>query len=179
MYVSEDQIEELYDKLDNIDRIGSNQPSTDLGDYTIAYISNTIENRIKSSKQFKCTKCECIFDENLKSDMFDGSNFLVKPCCSTFTICKQADRFMKETLLNGTIDFNVILHEILQCLNVESLYTETDFTDHLDHKVYLIRFVVNEYIKIKGMHIAKSATSREQEKSVRSKLHKLLHFLGQ
>ncbi|XP_055309040.1 uncharacterized protein LOC129572948 [Sitodiplosis mosellana] len=178
--VSEDQIEELYDKMSEIEAMEVNQHSEDLTDYTVAHIANLIENRIKSAKQFNCTLCKHIFDENReKADTFDGTKFIIKPCYSTFCICKQADRFLKEELLKGTVDFNVIYHEILLNLNFEALYNDTDFSEHFHHKIFLIRFVVDEYAKVKGTHMARSITFRERQKSLRSKLHKLLHYLGQ
>lgn len=178
--VSEEQIEELYDKLNDIEAMEMNKPSEDLTDYTVAHIANIIENRIKSTKQFSCILCKHIFDENReKAHIFDGTKFVVRPCYSTFCICKQTDRFLKEELLKGTVNFNVIYHEILQNLNFNALYEESDFSEHFDHKIFLIRFVVDEYVKIKGTHMAKSITFRERQESLRSKLHKLLHYLGQ
>lgn len=178
--VTEEEIENLYDKLSEIEASEVDQLTEELTDYTVAQIANIIENRIKSTKQFDCSSCKNIFDENKhKVDTFNGTKFAVKPCYSTFCICKQADRFLKEEILKGAVEFRVVYSEILQTLNFEELFEQTDFTDHLEHKIYLIRHIVNEYVKIKGTHMAKSLTIREHQKSFRSKLHKLLHYMGQ
>lgn len=177
--VTEDQIEEFYDKLAEIDVPDDDEVDNDeLKDFNIAHIANFIENKIRSSKQFSCSSCKRIFEENMK--VAENVNFRSeKPCQSTFSICKQTDRFLKVEMLKGTINFKVIYHEILQILDFEVLYEDTDFSTHYDHKIFLVRYVVNEFIRIKGTHLAKTATMNEHKQSLRIKFHKLLHYLGQ
>lgn len=174
--VSEEQIEDLYEKLDDIQE---EHEEIELTDGAIANIANSIEKKIRLTKQFVCAQCKRIFNENTKID----ENICVKstetPCLSTFLICKQTNRFMKTEILTGTIDFAIVYHEILQNLDFDALYDQTDFTDHFDHKIYLIRYVVDQYIKIKGTHIAKLSTLNEHKNSLRVKFHKLTHYYGQ
>lgn len=121
-----------------------------------------------------------MFDENIcKNDIFEGTEFRAKPCYSTFVICKQSARFLKEELFNGDIDVNVIHNEIFGLLNFSSLFNSTDFSEHLEHKEYIVRYIIHEFTRIEATNIAKKATFREHEKSLRAKLHKLMHFLGQ
>lgn len=181
--VTEEKIDELYETLNDIQNLDHSKGLTDeLEDYTIAHIAGSIEERIKSTKSFNCPACTLIFEENVKVDnsMFINSKSgqpLV--CQSTYLICKQANRFLKTELLTGSIAFNVIYHEILKSMDIEALYSGTDFSSHGPHKIFLIRFVIDEYIRIKGTHLAKSATFNERQNSIRVKLHKLMHFLGQ
>lgn len=181
--VDEEEIERLYNKLDEItaNEQPMNETDENLNDSAIAIAAKFIEQRIKMSKKFDCLLCRPIFDENEQKvdDVFVGAGVDGMPCSSTFEICKQTDRFLKLELLKDSANFNVIYHEIMAILNFDSLYQDTDFSEHGDHKVFLIRYVVNEYIRIKGTDIAKSETLKVHEKSLRSKLHKLLHFLGQ
>lgn len=169
-----EKIDEFYEKLSQIEASEEEQ-NEELTDCTITHIAGRIENSIKSTKQFKCQACKHIFEEN-----GDGNATMstVKPCQSTFAICKQTDRFLKVDLLRA-INFDIMYHEILHCLDFNALYDKTDFTEHLEHKIFLIRYVVDEYIRIKGTQMAQTATFKEHEKSLRVKLHKLLHFLGQ
>lgn len=172
--VTLEQIEELYDELDKIE---SN--TDDLTDYSVAQIAYFIEKRIKTTKQFCCLLCRNIFELNEKV----AENISIKPtqraCYSTFSICKQTERFMKAVLLTGKINFEVIYHEILQSIDFDTLFMETDFTNHFDHKIFLIRYIIDEFIRIKGTHIAKNATLNEHKNSLRVKFHKLTHFMGQ
>lgn len=171
--INEEDIERLYDKLSEIE--DSNASVEDLNDYAIAHIAKQIENRIMTTKQFGCSDCQKVFAENTQKAEYITSG----PCQSTFFICKQASRFLKEELLNGTVNFNVIYHEILLSLDLDTLYEQTDFSDHSDHKIFLIRYIVDECVRIKGIHIAKKVTLKIHEKSYRVKLHKLLHYFGQ
>lgn len=179
--VTEEEIEEFYDKLNQITQCEQqNDTFENLNDCSIAHVAKLIEDRIKTTKQFHCLLCKQIFEENThKVNFFIGAGLVGKPCHSTFQICKQAERFLKIELLKGTVNFNIIHHEILQSLHFEALYDETDFSEHFDHKIFLIRFVVDEYVRIKGTHIARTATFNEHQNSLRSKYHKLLHYLGQ
>lgn len=175
--VTMEEIEELYDKMSEIEDHSDEQ----LTDLTISHIASCIEKRIRITKQFGCSLCKRVFDENIdKAECVPVNSMSIKKSCqSTFLICKQTDRFLKVDLLKGDINFTVIYHEILQNLDFDSLYSETDFSHHYDHKIFLIRFVVDEYIKIKGTHIAKTLTLNEHKKVLRVRLHKLLHYLGQ
>lgn len=179
MNVTEEQIEQLYDKLHDIEDAEEREQHEDLSDYTVAHIASFIEGRIKLTKQFGCMLCKRIFDENTKKAEDVNLKSVTMPCYSTFCICKQTERFIKIDLLKGDIDFSVIYHEILQNLNFDLLYDGTDFSDHSDHKVFLIRFVVDEFVRIRATHIARTLTLNEHKKSLRVKLHKLLHYLGQ
>lgn len=180
--VCPEEIDELYEKLREIKEFERSIGLTDdLEDYTTAYIASLIEDSIKFTKNFNCLACKLIFDENNKADesLFIRFKVQSRPCQSTFSICKQAGRFIKRELLAGSIDFSVIYREILENIDFESIYIETDFSSHIDHKIYLVRYIVNEYIRIKGTHIAKAESSKERENHLRSKLHKLVHYLGQ
>lgn len=164
-----EEIDRFYSILSEIER--QNGTESYLNDHTITHIATSIENRIKATKTFTCSSCQTVFQENCRD-----TGIL---CDSTFEICKQTDRFLKPEILTGKINFNVIYHEILENIDIHSLYQNTDFTDHFDHKVYLVRYIVDEFIRIKGTYIAKTVTFKEHENILRVRLHKLLHFLGQ
>lgn len=177
--VTDEQIEHLYDKLSEIQNAEQHEPSEDLSDYTVTYIANLIEKKIKLTKNFSCLLCKQIFCENPKKTGNASSKTTEMPCYSTFCICKQTERFLKIDLLKGSFSFDVIYHEILQNLNFDTLYDKTDFSQHFEHKIFLVRYIVDEFIRIRGVHMARTATLKEHKKSLRIKLHKLLHYLGQ
>lgn len=120
----------------------------ELNDCSVAHIANFIETRIKTTKQFSCALCKHIFEKNAKVAENVTLKTMERPCHSTFSICKQTERFMKKALLTGIINFSVIYHEILANLDFETLFFDTDFTDHSDHKIYLIRYIVLKIYKL-------------------------------
>lgn len=164
-----EEINRLYRILSEAER--KDETEDNLNVHTITHIATSIENRINATQKFTCLMCQQVFRENRR-----GAENL---CQSTFEICKNTDRFLKPEILKGTINFNVIYHEILQNIDIDSLYHNTDYTDHFEHKIYLIRFIIDEFIRIKGTYIAKTVTFKEHENILRVRLHKLLHFLGQ
>lgn len=176
--ISEEQIELLYSKMSEIEAMESNRETDELSDHAIAQAAQLIESKISRTKHYTCELCAKIFIENTRKT----DNLLVKPqlepCHSTFLICKHADKFLKMMLLDGSMKFEVIYHEILRTLDFDELYFESDFETHLEHKVFLIRYVIDEYIKIKGRHIAKTLNVKEHGNSLRVKLNKLMHYLG-
>lgn len=179
--VTEEQIEELYDKLNAIvDRSSVesvNQLNEKLDTYSVERVAEQIEKKIKYNKSYKCVQCKHIFDENThKIDNVHGSS--ESACYSTFLICKQVEQFMKIDLLKQ-IEIEVIYHEIFQNLDFDSLYSDTDFTEHSEHKVYFVHYIIDEYIRIKATNMAKIATLKEHDKLLRARLHKLMHYLGQ
>lgn len=176
--VTDERIIQFYEKLNKIDA-SDDEKLEELNDRTIAHIAYGIESSIQLTKQFSCAPCKEIFKENGGDDVISGVKSAIKPCSSTFSICKQADRFLKIELMKDGLNFDIIYHEILQNLDFDALYVKTDFSVHLEHKVFLIRYIMDEFIRIKCTQIAKTESTKEHEKSLRVKLHKLLHFLGQ
>lgn len=175
--ITEEQIENLYDKLAEIETKHPRESIETFNEYSITQIASVIEHRIKS--KLKCTLCKKIFDENThKVDIFEGTEFKARPCYSTFVICKQSACLLNEEILKGDIDLKIIQNEIFVVLKFSSLYDLTDFTEHLDHKEYIVRYIIDEFIRIKATNIAKKATFKEHEKSLRVKVHKLVHYLG-
>lgn len=177
--ISGEDIEQMYERLAKIEEFErTNHLTEDLSHFTVAQIANIIERKVMNAPQFRCDLCKLVFTENTQKveNVYLSSTYRQKPCRSTFQICIEAERFLKVKLLRGSVNFNVVYHEILECLNIESLFSQTDFSEHFDHKIFLIRFIVDEYIKIKGTYIAKMSTLKQKSQDSRSRLHKLIHF---
>lgn len=178
----DEDVEELYVEIDRIEAMERTSEVTEhLSDCTVGHIAAVIENKIKNSNTFNCNPCRKIFDENLRKFTrgFLSSGFKTHPCLSTYQICNSTNRFLKVQLLKSKIDFNLIYYEILSSLDINTLYDETDFESHKEHKIFLIRYICDEYIRIKGTFLARSETYKSYDKLLRNKLHKLYHFYGQ
>lgn len=177
------EYELLFEKLSQIEQMEQSSLTDDLKNFNIAHIANIIEEKIKTTDEMFCPLCAKIFDENEKvQKSFTSSNYKSKPCVSTFTICKEVDKFLKLHILSdNTINFNTVYFAIFDNIDSNTLYCNTDFSKHTgkDHKLYLIRTVVDVYIKIKGTHIARKASADARGELIRHKLRKLIHFYGQ
>lgn len=76
---------------------------------SIAYAARCIEIRIES-RNFHCDCCKSVFVENEKLD--DASFHLIefkRPCVSTYSICKIADRFIS---LHRPVHLNHIANSV-------------------------------------------------------------------
>lgn len=184
--VSVQELEYLKEKIQEIENQTENKLNEDLKNYSIRRVAFNLENKIKKSKEkgrFYCeTSCFNVFDENDKyEDVYQKSSDAEKPCKSTVTICEITDRFLKMTLLNGTIKFQTISYAIYQEIHriLETLYPKSQFTCDPNHKLYLIRCLVDKYINIRCNYIAHKKSLDVHNKFLRSQFHKYIHFNNQ
>lgn len=172
---SSSELEYLFKELEKLE--ATEKDDENLQKCSIASIAEKIEKRLESLDRIYCPMCKGIFDREEKVPFaLVATN---APCVSTFTICLQTDRFLKLNLLKGAINFETIRFAILNDIEIDDLYNETDFTHQPDHKLFFIKEVVEIYIQIKGCYLAKSATLNSHKKLVRTKYHKAIHFQGQ
>lgn len=173
-FIVSEEVELLYSKLAALNESSKSHLTDDLECYTVNYIASIIEKKIASTGN--CSKCTNLF--NL-CEKVEKSVQISKPCVSTFKICKEANQFLKLQLLKGDIRFETIYYSILNNIDLDNMYREIDFSEHPDHKLYLIRSVIDGFIAIKGPFMAKTATKNLHTKLFRQKFRKLLHFYGQ
>lgn len=174
--VTLENIDTFLNELSNIDSLERKHQLTDLGDHSLSFCANMIECKILNS-EFECELCQIVLDENEKlQTAFMGSGFKRKPCRSTHMICKTADHFLKLEVLKGNFNINVIRAAIISNLVPETLFSESNFLQHSDHKLFLIKFILNEFIRIKGVYIAKKTTFKLKDSRLRQRLTKLILF---
>lgn len=66
--------------------------------------------------------------------------------------------------------------EVLNALEWENIFSEFDQYEHdIEHKYFLIRFIIDEYVNKKCAYIAKQTMLDLEKKYVRNKLRKLTH----
>lgn len=72
---------------------------------------------------------------------------------------------------------NVIHCAIISSLDPPNLFSDADFLNHSEHKLYMIKHIISEYIRIKGTYLARTYTFKEKQEQLRQKLSKLiLHY---
>lgn len=178
---TDDETNELMITLRELDQINSSDLiDNGLKDLSILHIASTIEFKIKNSGNWYCTECMNVFDQN---DKISGPCITIrlneKPCNDTYKICKEVDRFLHLKLLTGQIKFSTIHYTIMRNIDLESLYQGTDYRHSVNHKLYLVRAIIDCYIQIKCTYLAKCTTLNCQNKFIRSQFLALVHYRGQ
>lgn len=173
-----DEVEILMEQLGEIQSLDRGTTHTDMSSLTISHIAGMIEWRIKNSSRFQCQLCKEVLDGNERIvGAFMNNQHSIRPCRSSAEICSTADHFLKIELLKGQFKLSVIHYAIIRSLDIPNLYPDSDFQQHLDHKLFLVKHIVSEFIRIKGIYLAKTYSFKEKQEQMRQKLSKLiLHY---
>lgn len=172
-----EEIEEVEMKVKNIEMLERKRNLTDdMQDISTSYCASMIEKKVRESEEFDCELCRTVFTENDKLPAASVWSKPETPCRSTYDICKQADHFLKLQLFKDNFRANVMCDAIMSNLNIERLYSESDFIIHPDHKLFLIKYIIQEHIRMKGVYFAKKISSELIAERVRRKFRKLIHF---
>lgn len=183
--VSTDELDELKNAITKIGENDQNNTDDYLKHISISRTAYNIECKIKlneNQSRFYCEPCLKVFDENMKcNDVYEKESFNEKPCESTVEICKIADSFLNIELFLKGMKFKTIFYAICQEIQskIDSLYEASNFECDANHKLYMIRCIVDGYINKKCTYLAQKASLDIHEELLRSKLRKLLHFRGQ
>lgn len=80
-----------------------------------------------------------------------------------------------------SVDFKyyILLETILEEIDLDIVYCDSDFRLHEEHKKYLVNFIVEEYIRTTAHELARKLALNEQKEMLRHKLTKTVQFLGQ
>lgn len=146
----------------------------------ISFVAYKIEKRLLCCEQVYCSYCERVLNENEKIDRRDcvGNNI---PCKSTQEICKATDRAMK-MFMNGNVkeDFTAkVIGSVMSTIDFNKIYPLYYEPEHdVDHKHFLVRFIINEYKHIKNIFSSKQKTLDLHKEFFRQKNIKSIHFAG-
>lgn len=162
--------------------------SHDLEQHTASYIAAVIEKCIMERRWYapiNCKKCLLVFaedetvdDEFVKLKM--KSSKLLAPARSTVEICKATENAMKKYNYEPG-KYNYMQNNVLANVNFEEMYWMSNFDSHQEtqHKIRLIKLIIEMYIKKKQDYISKCNTLANHDVFWRSKLKKIVHFKGQ
>lgn len=165
----------LMEQLAEIQRLDRVDAFTDLRNQTVAQIAGMIEWRILNSNRFDCELCKEVLRSQQKiSQTFLNSKRTIKPSQSTFDVCSTAEHFFKIELLKGQFKLITIQRAILSSLDYGTLYESDCFFHHSEHKLYLLKHIMNEYVRIKGVYLAKTYNFKQNQEFLRQKLTKLI-----
>lgn len=160
---------------------GGDYLSDSTQDTGIVYMANCIERQLTTCGQVHCEFCIKVLANNKKIDnrMRVNLNF-ISPCLSTYHLCKVTDTALKMYMNSGPALKKKVYMEILNNMKWESIFPLFYDSHHdADHKHFLVKYIVDEYINKKCSYIAKQKTLDLQKKYLRNKLRKLCHNVHQ
>lgn len=172
----------IHEKLERLRLTGGSSRDSELMKATIAFSAKAIEEKIVFSYQFSCEPCTHIFNECSKMVNCFSNSELEPPCTSTFQICEITDRFlMLHKPSNASkYDFNTLYLLIFGEFDYDTMYTQCEhLREHEDHKYYLVKCIVDEYVQAKISQLSQQRTLSEYSRIVRSANTKATHFAGQ
>lgn len=155
--------------------------------HSLTYMASVLEAKIIGGKRrvIKCEDCVRVFIENeLLEDSFirfkARTTNVMQPCRSTFEICKFVDNYVK-SCENRSASFQAVVIHILRRISFDTLYTSSDFEKHsgAGHKYEFVKKIVELYMHMKSMHLAKCFTLDVNDEPCRHHLHKIVHEKGQ
>lgn len=162
--------------------------TANMEDHITAYLASVLQKCIIEGRWYspiRCQDClhafsedEIVHDEFVKLKM--KTSKLRSPAQSTIQICKITEMVMREYNYE-TGNFDQIEADILSQLNIHNLFWASDFDAHEEpnHKIRLIKLIIEMYIRKKQEYISKCNTLAAHETLWRSLLKKIVHFRGQ
>lgn len=159
----------------------NNSWSGNIQDSGIAYAANLLEQRLTTSKQIYCGLCRDVLMNNEKvDDAICVSYHNNKPCLSTYQLCKAADAAIEMYINTGSNLQKKVQNAVLKMIPFENIFPEFYEPLHdVDHKHFLVKFIIDEYINKNCSYIAKQKTIDSQTKYIRNKLRKIGHQMHQ
>lgn len=151
---------------------------TDMHDSGISYAAYMLETRLLTST-IHCKYCRDVLQNNEKLSDSMCVNFR-RPCKSTYQLCKLTDIVMKTYINTGSNFKPKVYFMVMNNIDFEQVFP--DFYDpvhDIDHKHFLIKYFIDEYINRKCAYLAKQKTIALHKRYVRNKLRKMAHYMGQ
>lgn len=139
--------------------------SFDGSEITINALSKRIEHKITTEIRSHCLNCL-----EITKNIFNEPDQTVK-------ICSIANKHLRKHAFKIDFCYELLIKSIQEEIENYNLYIQTDFSHDLQHKSDLIRFIIEEFIRIRASCIAKKITLNEKKKLLRRKTPK--HYAGQ
>lgn len=132
---------------------------------TINFLSKSIEQKITTVIRSHCSIC------------LEVTKYIFSEAEQTVKICSIANKHLRVHAFKIDFSYANLITCIENDLEINDLYMNTDFSHEPEHKLDLIRFIVEEFIRIRATYVAKKITLNEKKKLLRKK--SLRHFAGQ
>lgn len=152
-------------------------------DAGISFVAGVIEKRVLRS-DIRCQPCIRTIEQNEKvTDDFCLNVNSYKPCRSTFHICKLTDIAMRpyDTKMKPNKFTQLkLMNDVMNDVDFDKVYSRFFYSEHdIDHKHFLIKTIIQEFIQIKCTHIARANTLAAHGNYIRHSSRKNTHNSGQ
>lgn len=168
-------------------------------EHSCAFNASTIEDKLiqtmnRCHKKY-CVECIQVFEENEKANdeflkLKNETSKVRMPCISTVHIIKVTNKLCELLNVCGTMHcdnmYESVLKTVMQNLEIEKLYTNSNFAIHikkeaslLSHKDEFIYKVVDEYMTLKSRRIGARISEEKQGKYIRHNNKTRTHEAGQ
>lgn len=146
-------------------------------------MAGEIDRRIESKVITKCDICSKVPSENaiLVLEAFPTSKQNQLPCKSTYNLCDLTNQYLQPRLLKMDFNYNEIFSSILSKVEPDAYFQNSIFDLHPEHKLLLIRSIIDTFIFLKATQIARKVTLdiQFQKMSKRKKNANVVkHFKG-
>lgn len=151
----------------------------DAYDPGIAFAAISLEHRLLKCNEVYCDQCVAVFahDQKLNSAI-PLSNKYDMPTQSTYNICEATDKAIKDNLGNGDKFKEKIYSSVMNQIDCQRIFPEgfSEECGHdINHKKFLVKFFIDEYMNNKCAYIAKQTTIALQKRYNKNRLRKLGH----
>lgn len=160
------------ESLENCDHI------LDKSDSGISFVAHLLECRLLKNNIY-CNFCKDVLQKNPKvNDNLCVNSEMGKPCASTFYLCKLTDIALKSYINTGPKFKKKIYLFVMNQIDFDKVFPQFFLPQHdVDHKHYLIKYFIDEYINKKCAYLAKQKTISLQRRYIRNSLRKFGHIL--
>lgn len=152
-------------------------------DQGIIYISSILEKRLLECDHLVylyCTECISVIRNDRKvNEQIVMSTEINMPCESTYRICKATDQAIVSNLKRGSEFKERVYSAVMNIINWEDTFRNFSLHDpdhDTDHKHFLVKFFIDEYVHKKCSYLAKQKTIDLQKRYNRNRLRKLGHY---
>lgn len=146
-------------------------------DYGIVFTANIVEQRLINCKQVHCNDCVRVLNDNEKIPAESCVSVSdSRPCKSTYEICRFADMALKTYINKGEAMKLRVYSDVLNNISTDDIFPSFYSPPHdIEHKRFLIKYIIDEYVNKKCAYVAKQHTLNLQKKYLRNKLRKQYH----
>lgn len=153
-------------------------PLIDSNDTGVLFVAHLLERRLLEGPIY-CNFCKEVLEKNPKVNG-DMCFAIGKTCLSTFQLCKLTDIALKTRINTGLNYKEKVYLSVMNHIDFDNVFPEFYDPEHdIDHKHYLIKFFIDEYINKKCAYVAKQKTLALQKRYVRNNLRKIVHRANQ
>lgn len=174
-----------FDRFDDVESaLNADKENYDMLEmHSKAFLATKLEAKVlkcifKKGKM-SCDTCMEVFAENEREDdKFIEFKSVRQPCKSTINIIRRADELLKRHE-SEPVSIQAIFIYIFRNIDMDSLYTASEFNCGVNHKDEFIRLIIRTYLDIKSTNVAKVLTRSDKPRLIRHNMIKNIQRAGQ